>query len=120
MSEISVKKKRRTTGRKAWWAEQISACEKSGMSMVAYAKANNLNLSSLYNWKTALRHEKKKGTIRSIEKTKPIQFLEVLVNDPKSDAIVEIASPGGWKVRVPSSMDAETTSRFVGVVEGRA
>lgn len=117
-------KKSKAGGRrsKAWWAERIEACEKSGMSAAEYTRANGLNLNSFYNWRGRLNREAERGKKknRKIAKTKPIRFLEVSLDKPKSDATVEIASPAGWTIRMPSVTDAETMSRLIAAVEGLA
>jgi hypothetical protein len=43
------------TEKQLFWLEHIQACSKSGLTMKAYAQANDLSVSAFYAWKKTLR-----------------------------------------------------------------
>ena len=52
------------TERQRYWLAHVQACEKSGLSSLAYADAHGLKVGSLYNARHVL---KEKGAWRSVE-----------------------------------------------------
>ena len=109
-------------GRK-WWEAQISKCQQSGMTMVAYAEKNNLSLANLYHWKSILnREEKAEGKQKTGEPqiAKQLKFVELSLNGAKAESLVEIVAPNGWSIRVKSDVHAETVTRFMNVIERRS
>ena len=42
-----MKQKRKTRNRH-WWADELSKCAKSGLSLAEYARQNNLNIGTIY------------------------------------------------------------------------
>ena len=45
------------TEKQRYWLEHALACDKSGLSIKAYAKANALSLSAFYSWRKILRRK---------------------------------------------------------------
>ena len=43
------------TEKQQFWLSHVQACDESGQSMRAYADANGLSVTALYNWKSVLR-----------------------------------------------------------------
>jgi hypothetical protein len=114
MAEHKIKQAKSRS--RAWWAEKLDACEKSGLSMVAFARANGLNLHSFYNWKRTLVRNGNNIPKRKIEDNGQMRFVEFSIEKPKSDSIIEFLSPSGWAVRAPASMDADTTLGFLSLI----
>ena len=63
------------TAKQQHWSEVLESAENSGLSLVEYAKANQLEPQSLYRW----RNQLKKSTI---EKTESVtQFSQVVATN---------------------------------------
>ena len=107
-----------------WWAKHLEACQQSGMTMVAYAAKHNLKLSNLYNWKTIIRRadtDRNKVSRDARKKPMPkkktdLSFVEVSLNERRVANTVEIVSPDGWSIRVPTDMDTDAVSRLLTAV----
>lgn len=119
MTKNIMKKTRAVFHSKGWWAEHVEKCASSGLTMVAYAQANGLALNNFYKWKSVLSQKKTMCAIQKVTKVKPVEFLEVMVESRKTDGIVEIESPTGWRVRMSIEVGAVSAAAFVSAIEGR-
>ena len=66
---------KRTYHSRAWWQEQIDACERSGLSQAKYCEQHQINPSSLSNWYSKLRKGTAKSSNSRSQKTK--SFIQV-------------------------------------------
>lgn len=114
-----IRKQRRPRSRE-WWMRHIENWEASGVTMVEYAKQNNLDIRSLYHWKAKLRSEvngrsraKVKGAGRDLG---DVQFVEVSVGQEKARPI-ELIAPNGWSIRFSSDTESSTIEKFVSILE---
>ena len=87
--------KDRLTQRQRYWFNHIQQSQKSGQSLRAYAKANELNHNSLY---TAHSKLKRKGIITS--KKSPLKFQQLTVQRVSLPSTVKITSPNGFIIEV--------------------
>ena len=60
------------TAKQQYWSEQLQRAEESGVSLANYARANNVPVQKLYQWRSTLR----KQTITSV--TTETQFAQVV------------------------------------------
>ena len=120
--------KKRPAQNRDWWGKHLESCEQSGMSMVEYAKQNDINLGNFCSWKAKLKTKsesdsakrQKHNTKHSKEasKSEELQFVEVSLRNKQSD-MVEFAAPNGWSIRIPAQMEPKTINKFIAILEQR-
>ncbi len=125
---MTQNEKNRPPRSRAWWSKHIEAWQKSGMTMIEYAKQNDLKLESLYRWKAELIPKKKGSTKnkRAVamkkeadKKPEKIQFVEVSVG-PKHTPPLELVAPNGWSIRFSLDIGNKDISRLVSILEERS
>lgn len=60
------------TSKQQFWSEQLERADQSGLSLSDFAKAQNIPVQKLYQWRSTLR---KKTTVQTV--CEEIQFAEV-------------------------------------------
>lgn len=84
----------------AEWLSVLKACESSGQSMVAYAKANNLIVKDLYTWKKVL------VTKGILPRTQSAGFAKAAIKIPTNHrSECRIILPNGVAVVMPHVSD---------------
>ncbi len=121
-----VKKKKRRARSRRWWSKHVDAWEKSGTTMLEYAKENNLEIGTFYSWKAKLRSSadrkprpKKIAAKRSGKGSDGVRFVEVSV-EPQRVTPVELVAPNGWSIRFSSEAGDKEISRFIDILEERS
>lgn len=64
------------TAKQQYWSEHILCAERSGQSLAEYAKAQNIPVQKLYQWRSSL---KKMSTTRTIQEE--VQFTELVTSN---------------------------------------
>ncbi len=90
------------TERQQYWLKHIRACEHAGQGMKAYARAQDLDIKSLYSWKKALV---KKGVL---PRTRPGRFQQAQVMAPAVISEWQIHLPNGVSVAFAGAVDTVT------------
>lgn len=96
---------------RSWWAAKVRAWNRSGLTAARFAAKHRLSENSLRWWKWKLGGG---------EELEPEQFVEVAMDGHASSAGLELTSPGGWTIRLPSGFEADELARVVSVVEVRS
>ncbi len=89
------------TEKQQFWLKHVQECDKSGLSMKAYAHANELSVSAFYTWKKALR---RKGVIAGPQTDAPQLFRKAVVAD-SSHAHARALLPSGMVLEFDDSTD---------------
>ena len=84
----------------------LSESKQPGSSLAAVARRHGLNYSTLHSWKRKLT-----GAARRSAAKKP-SFAEVKVT-ARSTAVLELQTPDGFTVRLPSGFAAEDLRRLL-------
>ena len=63
------------TNKQQYWAEQLKQAEDSGLSLVDYARLNNIPPAHLYQWRSTLKKQKGSHNIKTSE---PHHFAQVV------------------------------------------
>lgn len=121
------------TERASYWADQLAACERSGLTQVEFCRREGLNVGTLAWWKRQLRSAGQKppnrpgravGTdISSVPKRRrrPARtsgrFVEVRLDRVSTVPEYEVMLRCGRSIRMPSEFDPQTLSRLIAVVE---
>ena len=93
------------------WRTAFAMWRSSGLSVAAFCRSRDLNLSSFYRWRKILDDLDRPTETRSEPDPLPVQsFVPVRVIP---DAIVEVILPSGAQLRVPLSADAPQLARLV-------
>lgn len=108
----------------------LSAWEKSGEPMTAFAKAHGLKASRLAWWRKRLGAEKPTASRCAGASTEAVRFLPVVAvggadacdeadTTRPQPAPIELVLPSGHVVRVAAGFDAGELSRLLDVLEAR-
>ena len=94
------------TERQQYWLKHIRACDAAGQTSIDYARANGINVKTLYSARKALAE---KGTLPP---RKAISFQKVQTTDDHSrlDNQWRIQLPNGVVVAFGGELDASTLS----------
>lgn len=98
-----------------WWAKTVRAWSRSGLSAGEFAEEYDLSEHSLRWWKWKLGQESE--FVEEEEATSALEFVEVEAPGAWVGPGLELVSPGGWTVRVPSGFEATDLARVVAVME---
>ena len=100
------------TDHQQYWLKHIRACDDAGQTSIDYARANGINVKSLYSARKGLIE---KGTLPP---RKAISFQKVqMYNDqPRSDNQWRIQMPNGVVVAFGGQLDASTLSLVLSTV----
>lgn len=92
-----------------FWLEHLQACEHSGLTMKAYAQANELSADSFYAWKSTLR---RKGVVASAPAEASALFAEARVLDERRGAL-RARLPGGTVLEFDAGTDPRWVAQLV-------
>ena len=88
------------TEQQAEWLAVLKACESSGQSMAAYARANNLVVKDLYKWKQVL------VTKGILPRTQSVRFVKATIKKkPNHENECRVVLPNGVAVVMPHIFD---------------
>jgi len=96
------------------WAKWIAAFEGSGLSRRAWCLKQGLNPNTLDYWRSRLRRADPTATGARASALVPV----VVAGGDTAVADIEIALPGGTRVRAPSTVDAAWLSALVRGLSG--
>lgn len=91
------------------WLEHIQACSKSGLTMKAYAQANDLSASAFYAWKKTLR---RKGVIEGHRTDEPSLFRKAVLSDSRPSR-ARVLLPTGIVLELETGTDPLWVSAMV-------
>jgi len=94
------------TERQQYWLKHIRACDAAGKTSIDYARANGINVKSLYSARKALAE---KGTLPP-RKAICFQKVQTPVGQSHSDRQWRIQLPNGVMVAFGGEFDASTLS----------
>jgi hypothetical protein len=89
------------TPRQQFWLEHLRACAEQGLSLKAYAQANDLAPGALYAAKSAL---KRRGALASAPMPSAPTFVPVRI--ARAEVVFRVSLPNGVVVEVPEHADA--------------
>jgi transposase len=95
------------------WRTIIANWRSSGLTVSAFCRSRDLNMSGFHRWRNILADLDRSSTTptRSQGNPKPSSsFVPVRV---VPDAVVEVILPSGLQLRVPLSADAQQLARLV-------
>ncbi len=95
------------------WRTAFATWRSSGLSVAAFCRSRELNLSSFYRWRKILNDLDRPSATRPRSQPDPVppqSFVPVRVIP---DAVVEVILPSGLQLRVPLSADARQLARLV-------
>ena len=98
------------------WQGIVATWRSSGLSVAAFCRSRDLNLSSFYRWRNILDDLAPRPTSRPSAGPLP-SFVPVRV---VPDAVVEVILPSGVQLRVPLAADAGQFARLVLALAGAA
>ena len=95
------------------WRTTFAMWRSSGLSVAAFCRSRDLNLSSFYRWRKILDDLARPA--ESLPRSEPDSlpcpsFVPVRVIP---DAVIEVILPSGVQLRVPLSVDAPQLARLV-------
>jgi len=73
------------TDKQRYWAQILEQADSSGETLADYARANNLSIQTLYQWRSTL---KKQSPSKGL--TPPIHFSKVVTADSNATLSVEL------------------------------
>lgn len=95
------------------WRTTVTAWRSSGLSVLAFCRSRELNVSSFYRWRNILDARDRPSATRPPSQAAPPpsgSFVPVRV---VPDAVVEVTLPSGVQLRVPLAADAGQIARLV-------
>lgn len=98
-----------------YWLDHIRQAEQSGETFKRYAERHELNLKSLYDWRSRLK--KKDAPTRSVAK-RAVTFAKVIAVPPTPRAGVELRV-GGITLSADALPDPAWLARLVQALESR-
>ena len=99
------------TKKQSYWLEQIKKAHASELTTSQYAKANDLNLQQLYQYKHILC---KKGLLEAIDKTPRFQKLQIIsVHSLAKPDLMNLYFPNGLRLEFSSTVSANMISALV-------
>ena len=103
------------TERAKYWAGQVAAWERSGLSQVAFCRQQDLNGGTFAWWKRQLRQIAGKRPKRGRPAKTSGRFIEVQLATSRPE--YEILLACGRSIRVPLEFDPQVLSRLIEAVE---
>ena len=78
-----------------FWQQHLEAWQRSGLTQVAYCASHGLRIKSFGRWRTKTRE-----TLQASNSL--LTLIPISVATPLSLGVVQIHSPGGWRVELPA------------------
>jgi hypothetical protein len=95
------------------WRTSFAMWRSSGLSVAAFCRSRDLNLSSFYRWRKSLDDLDRPSTTRPRSEPDPPPIPSFVPVRVIPDAVVEVILPSGLQLRVPLSADALQLARLV-------
>ncbi len=95
------------------WRTTFAAWRRSGLSVAAFCRSRDLNLSSFYRWRKILDDLDRPAATRPRSEPDPLPCPSFVPVRVIPDAVVEVILPSGVQLRVPLSADAPQLARLV-------
>ena len=95
------------------WRKTFAMWRSSDLSVAAFCRSRDLNLSSFYRWRKILDDLDRPSTTRPRSEPDPLPIPSFVPVRVIPDAVVEVILPSGIQLRVPLSADALQLARLV-------
>jgi transposase len=95
------------------WRTTFAMWRSSGLSVAAFCRSRELNLSSFYRWRQILDDLDRPSATRPRSEPDPLPVQSFVPVRVIPDAVVEVILPSGVQLRVPLSADARQLARLV-------
>ena len=95
------------------WRTDFATWRSSGLSVAAFCRSRELNLSSFYRWRKILDDLDRPAATRPRSEPDPLPVPSFVPVRVIPDAVVEVILPSGLQLRVPLSADALQLARLV-------
>lgn len=95
------------------WRKTFAMWRSSDLSVAAFCRSRDLNLSSFYRWRKILDDLDRPSTIRPRSEPDPLPIPSFVPVRVIPDAVVEVILPSGVQLRVPLSVDAPQLAHLV-------
>ena len=101
---------------RAIWAKRVAQWERSGLTAAAFATGAGVNAHTLTYWKWRLK-------AAAPAPPTGVGFVEVVPPSPRAEgrrpAVVDVTSPGGYRLRVPDDVGCDRLRALLDVLEAR-
>ena len=78
-----------------FWEKHLEGWQRSGLTQVAYCTSHGLRIKSFSRWRSKTREAAQAGNSL-------LTLIPISVAAPLSVGVVQIHSPGGWKIELPA------------------
>ena len=78
-----------------FWQQHLEAWKRSGLTQVAYCASHGLRIKSFGRWRSKTREAVPAGNSL-------LTLIPISVAAPVSGGVVQIHSPGGWRIELPA------------------
>lgn len=95
------------------WRTAFATWRSSGLSVAAFCRSHEINLSSFYRWRKILDDLDRPAATRPRSQPEPLPCPSFVPVRVIPDAVVEVILPSGVQLRVPLSADAPQLARLV-------
>ena len=95
------------------WRTTFAMWRSSGLSVAAFCRSCDLNLSSFYRWRKILDDLDRPSTTRPRSEPDPLPIPSFVPVRVIPDAVVEVILPSGVQLRVPLSANVPQLARLV-------
>ncbi|QDU19811.1 IS66 family insertion sequence element accessory protein TnpA [Urbifossiella limnaea] len=95
------------------WRTTFAMWRSSGLSVAAFCRSRELNLSSFYRWRKILDDLDRPSTTRPRSEPDPLPIPSFVPIRVIPDAVIEVILPSGVQLRVPLSADARQLAYLV-------
>ena len=95
------------------WRTSFAMWRSSGLSVAAFCRSRDLNLSSFYRWRKILDDLDRPAATRPRSEPDPLPCPSFVPVRVIPDTVVEVVLPSGVQLRVPLSADAPQLARLV-------
>ena len=96
------------TERQQFWLDHLKAADDQGMTLVAYAKDNDLKVKDLYQWKTSLT---RRGFWAASTVTKSADFVAVKTKSPST--LCSLVLPNGIRLEFQGALSSDLIKTMV-------
>ena len=95
------------------WRTTIAMWRSSSLSVAAFCRSRDLNLSSFYRWRKILDNVDRPAATRPRSEPDSLPCPSFVPVRVIPDTVVEVVLPSGIQLRVPLSADAPQLARLV-------
>jgi hypothetical protein len=78
-----------------FWQGHLEGWKRSGLTQVAYCASHGLHIKSFGRWRSKTREVAPAGNSL-------LTLIPISVAAPVSGAVVQLHSPGGWRIELPA------------------